>query len=381
MLRTDDLQYDLPETSIATSPATPRDAARLMVVPNERHAEPVHRQVRDLPELLRPEDLLVFNATRVLRARFQGQRTDTGGRMEGLFLSEERQAGCRSGWVCLVRIKKLRPGTVLAIQDERGRVLLLLQALEPRPTEAGAWLLEPRWPNGEPAMEPAAEVLEKVGLTPLPPYILKARQHGGLAFDEGVDHERYQTVFARPGAEGSVAAPTAGLHFTPELLAALDARGIGRTEVVLHVGTGTFRTVETEHVEDHPMHTEWCSMSPEAVEAVLKAKREGRRVIAVGTTSARTLESYAQAMEQGGTAPASLATRILITPGYRWRWVDGLFTNFHLPRSTLMAMVAARISGRPGEGVERLRGLYASALAAGYRFYSFGDAMLIGTSP
>lgn len=384
MLRTDDLNYDLPESSIATAPATPRDSARLLVVPNEPHADPDHRTVRDLPGLLRPGDLLVFNATRVLRARFEGRRADTGGRMEGLFLSEEPRPNGLPGWVCLVRIKKLRPGMVLSVERTPGVPLLHLAAVEPRPDEPGAWLLEPRRPDGAPATGPAAGVLEEIGLTPLPPYILKAREHAGLATDDRTDHDRYQTVFARTAgdaAAGSVAAPTAGLHFTPELLAALEAKGVRRAEVVLHVGTGTFRTVETEFVEQHPMHTEWCSIAPEAVDAVLAAKREGRRVFAVGTTSARTLESYAQAMEGGSAAPASLATKILITPGYRWRWVDGLFTNFHLPKSTLMAMVAARLSDQPGVGVARLKSLYAGALAAGYRFYSFGDAMLIGSTP
>jgi S-adenosylmethionine:tRNA ribosyltransferase-isomerase len=173
-----------------------------------------------------------------------------------------------------------------------------------------------------------------------------------------------------------VAAPTAGLHFTTEVLAKLRERGVETAEVTLHVGTGTFRPVETEYIEQHPMHAEWCSIDSPTTERVLAAKREGRRVIAIGTTSARTLESFAQAAEQG-SLPASLATRILITPGYTWRWVDGMVTNFHLPRSTLMAMVAARISPEPGVGVARLQELYATALREGYRFYSFGDAMLI----
>lgn len=229
---------------------------------------------------------------------------------------------------------------------------------------------------------PAAEVLEAVGLTPLPPYIVRARRHSGRVAYEHEDHERYQTVYAS-GEAGSVAAPTAGLHFTPKLLAMLRNAGVGLESVTLHVGTGTFRPVETEFVEQHPMHAEWCSVSPETVERVRATRAARGRVFAVGTTAARTLEAYAGAAESGG-CPASLSTRILITPGYRWRWVDGMVTNFHLPRSTLMAMVASLLEGADGGtgdgtggGVSALLGHYRRALAAGYRFYSFGDATLV----
>lgn len=358
MLRTDELDYELPEAAIATAPAEPRDSARLMVT-RRGGMEASHGRVSALPGWLRAGDLVVFNTTRVLHARIEGVRADTGGRVEGLYLGDATRPG---SWRVLLRGKRMKPGIDVTIG---GGVTLRL--VEPDGAELGAWVVEPS------DTRPAAVVLTEAGLTPLPPYILKARRHAGLATNDRTDEGRYQTVYARLDQAGSVAAPTAGLHFTPELLAHLDAMGVERAEVVLHVGTGTFRPVEAEVVEQHPMHAERCSMSAGAVEVVMRARREGRRVIAVGTTTARTLESYAQALEGGGPVPATLDTRILITPGYRWRWVDGLLTNFHLPRSTLMAMVGSLLEG----GVPRLKELYATALAGGYRFYSFGDAMLL----
>lgn len=234
-------------------------------------------------------------------------------------------------------------------------------------SEAGAWRVDVSGPETG-----SWGILDAIGHTPLPPYIVKARRTAGMATEEESDKERYQTVYA--GAAGSVAAPTAGLHFTPELLQRLAGAGVQRVDVVLHVGAGTFKPVESELVEDHPIHAEWCSMTGAAVEQVVRARREGRRIIAVGTTAARTLESYAAIVESGGGTSDWLETRLLITPGYRFRWVDGLLTNFHLPRSTLMAMVAALLDG---DGVARLRALYGQAVEQGYRFYSYGDAMLI----
>ena len=358
VLRTDELDYELPESAIATVPADPRDGAKLLVTGRAGSAIS-HRGVRELPEILRAGDLLVFNTTRVLHARFEGVRADTGGRVEGLYLSDGSRAGT---WRVLLRGKRMKPGIDVALPHG-----VTLRLLEADGAEMGAWIVEPS------DVRPAAVVLEEAGLTPLPPYILKARRHAGVEVDDRVDERRYQTVYAREDQAGSVAAPTAGLHFTPELLARLAEKGIERADVTLHVGTGTFRPVEADVVEQHPMHVERCSMSHEAIDAVRRARADGRRVIAVGTTTARTLESYAMAMESGGEMPASLDTRILITPGYAWRWVDGLFTNFHLPRSTLMAMVASLLDA----GVPRLRGIYAEALAHGYRFYSYGDAMIV----
>ncbi|MBS0187081.1 MAG: tRNA preQ1(34) S-adenosylmethionine ribosyltransferase-isomerase QueA [Planctomycetes bacterium] len=380
MLRTSELEYDLPEDRIALEPATPRDAARLMVVDRPTGRWRDDARVSQLPGLLRSGDLIVFNTTRVIPARLLGRREDTGGQVEGLFLARTTD---RPGehWTVLLRAKKVRPGMrfVLDRPDGTGPGSVHLQAVERVDGEPGAWVV---------AVEDQApgEALGHAGHTPLPPYILKAREHAHLQVAETTDRDRYQTVYARE--PGSVAAPTAGLHFTPELLAALASMGVQRADVTLHVGTGTFRPVEADVVESHPMHTEYCEMAPETVRIVLAARREGRRVIAVGTTTARTLESYAAAWEallQQGLSetealarlPQGLDTKLLITPGYQWRWVSGLMTNFHLPRSTLLAMVGAFLAPGSAEGLRDLKALYARAIDTGYRFYSYGDAMLI----
>jgi S-adenosylmethionine:tRNA ribosyltransferase-isomerase len=376
VLRASDLDYDLPSSLIATSPAHPRDSARLLVVSRSDSSRLEHAHVRDLPGLLAPMDLLVFNTTRVLPARVIGRRGDTGGRVEGLYLREGGEPGV---WVMLLRGRRLRPGVVVGLfvgvrppLTASGVTLTLLETI---PDEPGAWVV--RVDGGPTGTE---RTLERVGSPPLPPYIRKARRSSGQAEDDPTDRERYQTVYADRG--GSVAAPTAGLHFTPELLEELTRRGIGRAEVVLHVGAGTFKPVEAEFVERHAMHAEWCSMSSASRDAIVRA-RAGRgapaagaggsagqgRVICVGTTAARTVETYA-ALSEG---PPSVLTRLLITPGYRWRWTDGLLTNFHLPRSTLMALVASLLPG----GAARLKEIYAEAVSRGYRFYSFGDAMLV----
>jgi S-adenosylmethionine:tRNA ribosyltransferase-isomerase len=360
MLRTSDLDYDLPESAIATTPAEPRDSARLMVVlpgGDVRHA-----RVRDLRHYLNAGDLLVLNTTRVLPARLRGVREDTGGRAEGLYLRE-----MDGGWVVLLRMRRMRPGVRVLLQQEDGRpagaTLVLVRRMDDDP---GAWLVEVHGREGE----TARDVLGRVGLTPLPPYILRAREHAHQRVSDATDRERYQTVFAS-GEAKSVAAPTAGLHLTPELLASLRAEGVGTAEVVLHVGTGTFRPVEAEFVEEHPMHEEWCFLSVEAAQAIARTRADGGRVVAVGTTAARTLETFAAGL--GGAEPGRwVSTRLLITPGFRWGWTDALLTNFHLPRSTLMALVAAKVGS-----VDRLKDLYALALREGYRFYSYGDAMLI----
>jgi S-adenosylmethionine:tRNA ribosyltransferase-isomerase len=391
VLRTADLDYDLPPERIATHPVHPRDAARLMVVAKGEAGavgEPGHRRVRDLPGLLRPGDLLVFNTTRVLPARMRGVRVGTGGRAEVLYLHEGLAAGALA-WTVLIKGRHTRAGAEFDLFDRQGNPSGVRLRVTGRPqSEPEAWTVEveqrDKGNTGGTTVRrgegQTLEVLNRVGLTPLPPYILRARRDAGDPGNDDADRADYQTVYAResgdPGGDsgGSVAAPTAGLHFTPELLAALARAGVGRAEVILHVGTGTFRPVETEFVEEHPMHEEWCGMTPEAVEAVRAARARGGRVIAVGTTAARTLESYAAAIGEGsGPIPGSLRTRLLVTPGYRWRWVDGLLTNFHLPRSTLMALVGAMVPG----GVAGLKGLYAEAVRRGYRFYSFGDAMLI----
>jgi S-adenosylmethionine:tRNA ribosyltransferase-isomerase len=400
MLRTDALDYELPEDLIATTPAEPRDAARLMVLSRSDPGRLEHRAVRDLPEVLRPRerrstmppDLMVVNATRVLAARFTGVRVDTGGHVEGLYVRPgSAPAGESSAgpvWVVLLKMRRMKPGVLVALHDRHGRESgVRLRLLERDAGDPGAWAVavESERLALSPAMT-APDLLEWVGLTPLPPYILAARRRTRASVAEEADRSRYQTVYAtdrgeRPG-HGSVAAPTAGLHFTAPLLEALREAGVERAEVTLDVGLGTFKPVETEHVEEHPMHAEWCSVPGATAGAVARIHgpdpaRRGR-VIAVGTTAARTLESF----ESVGAMLRDRAheTRILITPGYRWRHVDGLLTNFHLPRSTLLAMVASllmREGDDPMEGVRRLLGAYAVAVREGYRFYSYGDAMVI----
>lgn len=416
MLRTDALDYHLPEDRIATRPAEPRDSARLMVVSRSDTGLLEHVHVRDIGSFLRSRDLLVVNSTRVVCARLEGARVDTNGRVTGLWLGSAAEYGHVGGeggrrWVVMLGGARLREGVVVRVVAPGavgvGRDEAVLKLIAREPSEAGAWLVEVEaaWAGAE-MMD--AQILERIGSTPLPPYILKARERGvggggeaGLeseaapsVSDESYDRGRYQTVYAQgvgevgkkvDGEGASVAAPTAGLHFTAGLLAALREKGVERAEVTLHVGTGTFRTVETEFVEQHRMHTERCSMDAGVVGEVLKRKAEGGRVICVGTTSARTVESYARewARESGGACsggglPGMLATDILITPGYAWRWTDGLMTNFHLPKSTLMAMVGSLLEdGQAGAGIDRLKRLYGVAIERGYRFYSYGDAMLV----
>lgn len=396
MLRTAQLEYHLPDERIATEPATPRDAARLMVLSRSDPRRLEHRHVRDLPGLLRAGDLLVFNTSWVAPARLMCRRP-TGGRVEGLFVKEWAE-----GWVCLFRGGHLRSGMILGLErGESGEPSSVsLELVDRSRDEPGGWRV--RVLGAGRVATP--RILERVGLTPLPPYILKARRDRNVRGDDRADRERYQTVLASPGVavraervheddgggSASIAAPTAGLHFTAELLSRLASAGVDRAEVVLHVGSGTFRPVEAEVVEDHPMHAEWCRMPPDTRAAMERARASGGRVIAVGTTSARTLESYAGAMQEDeglraragaaglprGEWPDWLSTRLLITPGFRWRWCDGLLTNFHLPRSTLLAMVASFLD-EPPRGLERLLAAYGVAVEERYRFYSFGDAMLI----
>ncbi len=338
-LKKSDFYYDLPEELIAQTPAEPRDSSRLLVYHRvERKTE--HRIFRDVTEYLRAGDVLVINRTKVLPARLFAQ-TPSGGRVEVLLLKRKDL----HDWEVLVRPgKKCRVGARLIVN---GELALEVKGI----TDSGERIVTFFY---EGAFE---DVLSRAGSMPLPPYI-----HEKLN-----NPDRYQTVYCKEN--GSAAAPTAGLHFTPELLQKLRAAGVEIAEVLLHVGLGTFRPVKEENVLDHKMHSEYYEVSPEAAEIINRAKREGRRIVAVGTTSVRTLETVAD--ENGFLKPESGDTEIFIYPPYRFRCVDALITNFHLPESTLLMLVSALCSR------EEVMEIYKTAVHEKYRFFSFGDAMMI----
>jgi len=373
-MRTSDLDFELPEDRVATEPARPRDSARLMLVAGDDPAR--HLRVADLPGLvgtaLSPGDLLVFNTTRVVPARFLGFREDTGGKVQGLYLGPApAERGTPAGsWSVMLKARRFKVGAPIRLEDRTGEPSNVVLTIRERESADGVWVVDVRV-EGVPLDSGATfEVLSRVGRTPLPPYILGARRDRHFVFDDDTDREWYQTVVARQ--PGSVAAPTAGLHFTEALLDELASRGLKRAEVVLHIGAGTFKPIEADTLEDHQMHAEWCAIEPAQAERIRAVKASGGRVIAIGTTTARTLESHAEAV-LSGVAPAPMETRLMIAPGYTWRVCDGLLTNFHLPRSTLLALVAAITPG----GLERVKSLYAEAIRDDYRFFSYGDSMLI----
>ncbi len=349
MLPTAELDYALDPACIATHPATPRDAARLLIV-RLGTDDVIHARVRDLPQFLTKGDLLVANHTRVAPVRLVGRRED-GRPLEALAVSP---CGERA-WRALVKgAKRFRPGDRLTLNGPIGAAAQAV--LRARDDEF--WIMEF---EADPAL-----VLASVGRAPLPPYILGARADRGEPADDGDDLLRYQTTYAAAATRPSVAAPTAGLHFTDELRQTLVAHGVGWSCVELQVGLGTFKPVETQWLEEHRMHAEWCSVDEAVLAEIAATRRAGGRVIAVGTTPVRVLESLPDA--DGGGA---FESRLLISPGFQFRFVDGLLTNFHLPRSTLLALVGALV------GLDRLKRLYDMAQREGYRFYSFGDAMLI----
>jgi S-adenosylmethionine:tRNA ribosyltransferase-isomerase len=351
-VKTADFDYHLPPELIAQTPVEPRDASRLMAL-NRATGEIAHRQFRDLPGFLEAGDLLVYNESRVIPARLFA-RKPTGGQVEILLL---RQRDDRK-WETLVGGKRVRPGMRLTLLDGPGG--------EPGDATAEVVEAEERGVRVLAFDRPVLPLAGEVGTTPLPPYI-----HTPLE-----DTERYQTVYAR--VPGSAAAPTAGLHFTPELLRELEEMGIESAFVNLHIGLDTFRPVSEERVEAHHMHTEYASLTEEAAARINRTRAEGGRIVAVGTTGVRVLETAAS-MQVGKSAkyasptvqPFDGPTDLFITPGYRFRAVDALITNFHLPRSTLLMLVAAFA------GKELLDRAYAEAIRKRYRFYSFGDAMLI----
>lgn len=329
--------YELPEHLIAQEPAEHRDESRLLVVRRDTGTLE-HRTFRDLPELLRPNDLLVLNDTKVLAARLVGQRLATGGKWEGLYL---RTIG--GAWELLAQTRGFAQEGEAFATDSGLRLTLVGR------TEDRHWLMRPDPPGT------ASELLPLYGHIPLPPYIRKGRAHDA-------DTERYQTVYAAHA--GSVAAPTAGLHFTPELL----AKGLRTASVTLHVGLGTFAMVKADDPTKHVIHTEWCEVGADTVDAIRDTKARGGRVIAVGTTTTRTLESAAR---DGELRPHRGDTGLFIHPPFDFRVIDGMVTNFHLPRTTLLLLVQAFA------GSELLRTAYAEAIEEGYRFYSYGDAMLV----
>ena len=351
---------------IATRPAEPRDSARMLVM--HRGSESIeHRVVRDLPEYLRAGDALVFNTTAVAPARLIGRRASSSGKVEGLFLSELKSIARELQWLVMLKAGgKLRNGDRVELLDQTGQSRCSIELIESRD---GEWAVTVHG-----AMS-TAEALDLLGRTPLPPYILKAR--GGEAVTDDLDRRWYQTVYAEQSQRQSVAAPTAGLHFTPELLQRLQTKGTRRIDVTLHVGPGTFKPVTADTLDQHRMHAEWFSVSAEAMEELGQVRRDRSgavaRVIAVGTTSVRTLESLPALNTNTGEICGGISgmTDLLIAPPYDFKNVDGMLTNFHLPRSTLMALVAAMV------GLDRLKAVYRLAIDMKYRFYSYGDAMLI----
>jgi S-adenosylmethionine:tRNA ribosyltransferase-isomerase len=341
-MRVDLFDFELPQDLIAQRPVMPRDAARLLdVAPDGPH----DRSVRDLPGLLRRGDLLIFNDTRVIPARLLGTRS-AGGKVEALLI---RDLG-EGRWLSFARpTKRLKPGDRLAFAADLG-------ASVASKNDDGSVVLA--FDKTGPAFLSA---LENAGAVPLPPYI-----RGGTA--DARDRTDYQTLFAR--TDGSVAAPTAGLHFTPELMTALATAGIASAGVTLHVGAGTFQPVRVDDTDAHAMHAEWGEVSPATADAIAATRATGGRVVSIGTTSLRLLESVGR-LHDGQVVPWTGETDIFITPGFRFRVVDLLLTNFHLPRSTLFMLVAAFA------GLERMKQAYAHAIDQRYRFYSYGDCCLL----
>lgn len=344
-LKSGDFDYDLPKSFIAQTPVEPRDHSRLMVL-SRTEGSIAHRRFYDLPDYLRPGDMLVFNDSRVFPARVRGRRAGTGGSVELLLLHRIE----RGVWQALTRPgRRMRDGATFELSGQAGSV-------EGR-------VLEVNEDGSRTVTVSNDDLLTEIGEVPLPPYVRQPLD----------DVERYQTVYAR--VAGSVAAPTAGLHFTPELLDRVRSMGIETVFVTLHVGWGSFRPVQGDDPAGHEMHAEHWELGEEAAQAINDAKLQGRRVVSVGTTAVRLLEHAALLQQQSGGKQTVAAgtgwTELFIYPGHRFRVVDALVTNFHLPRSTLLMLTSA-LAGR-----DRLMRAYSEAIAQGYRFYSLGDAMLI----
>ncbi len=347
------IDYELPAELVAQEPLQNRADARLMLIDREQNAID-HYHIRDLPRLLKPSDRLVLNDTKVIPAQLRGLRMATGGRWQGLYLGMLDGGDWRI--VCKTR-GKLQPMDKIQLLDREGKPNMVLWLLEKLPE--GQWRAHPE------SEEDALAILQQLGRVPLPPYI----RGGNMVDSDSVD---YQTVFARhPGA---VAAPTAGLHFTERLLEAISQGGVEFSSVTLHVGMGTFRPISADNPEDHPMHSEWADLTQVAVDEILATRNGGGRNIAVGTTVTRVLESVAAHQAAEGGAPLATwqgETNLFIRPPYEFRAIDGLLTNFHFPRTTLLLLVQAF------GGTELIRKAYETAIEEQYRFYSYGDAMLI----
>jgi S-adenosylmethionine:tRNA ribosyltransferase-isomerase len=354
-MKLSDFDYHLPEHFIAQEPVEPRDSSRLMVI-DRRTGEIQHRVFRDIVEYVQPGDVLVYNTTRVIPARLHAVKAATAGKVEVLLL---RQLD-KTQWHVLVRGRKVESGIVLKFTG------MNISCTVKEELEASERIVE--------FSEPINDLLSQLGKTPLPPYIHKAL----------IDSERYQTVYSRQ--EGSAAAPTAGLHFTPELLLTLRDRGVQMASCVLHIGLDTFQPVHAERITDHRMHSEYALLAAEDAHIINKAKLSGKRVFAVGTTSVRTLETAgilsaggdpSRPQDIGGLCPWQPVTAferntdLFIYPGYRWRVVDSMITNFHLPKSTLLMMISSFATR------ELILHAYEVAKQEGYRFFSFGDAMLL----
>ncbi|MDP3047080.1 MAG: tRNA preQ1(34) S-adenosylmethionine ribosyltransferase-isomerase QueA [Chloroflexota bacterium] len=339
-MKTADFDYSLPRERIAQTPLEPRDASRLLVLHRDTGLLE-HRVFREITDYLRPGDLLVANESRVIPARLFGHKAGSGGKVELLLLNRRDDLT----WEALVRGRRVAVGATIEFAEQ---LSALVQAI----TETGSRLV-----RFDRAVEP---FLDRLGVLPLPPYI-----HTKLA-----DPGRYQTVYAR--VQGSAAAPTAGLHFTPELVARIQGMGVGFSCGTLHIGLDTFKPIQEESVEEHHIHTEYCLLPAETAQAVQRARSQGGRVIAVGTTAVRTLESAARLVDgEWRVEPFAGPTSLYIYPGYTFHAIDGMITNFHLPRSTLLCLVSAFT------GKANMDGAYTEAIRLGYRFYSFGDAMLL----
>ena len=339
-MRVDDFDFELPPERIALRPARPRDGARLLYLAGAAIED---RQMLDLPALLEPGDVLVFNDTRVIPAQLEGRRGEAS-----IGATLHKREGPREWLAFLRNARRARVGDVIDFGNG-------VAASVVEKSDDGQALLHFH------GHDPVEVLLERAGRMPLPPYIAARRP------TDAADREDYQTMFAKQ--EGAVAAPTAALHFTERLMAALDARGIGRETLTLHVGAGTFLPVKAEHIADHKMHAEWGRIDAATAERLNRARAAGGRLIAVGTTSLRLIESAAG--DDGRIKPFEGDTAIFITPGYRFKAVDGLLTNFHLPRSTLFMLVSALM------GLEVMKRAYDHAIAAEYRFYSYGDGSLM----